>query len=156
MRSVVILASAAVALAFGGATAAAQTQPADSAVAAAPTAAAAHADSSHTASSTRRPRRNMSQLTSAELDSAHVSSTYDAVARLRPRWLRTVRSGDLGGAAIEIQVYRSTGQSLGNLESLKQVVPGTVELLQWLDPVVARGRFGPRAENGAIVITDKT
>lgn len=156
MKSVAILASAAVALAFGAGSAAAQTQPADSGTAAVAVAAAAPADSSHAASPTRRPRRNMSQLTSAELDSAHVSSTYDAVARLRPRWLRTVRSGDLGGDAVEIQVYRSTGQSLGNVESLRQVVPGNVALLQWLDPIVARGRFGPRAENGAIIITDKS
>ena len=152
MRSVVTLAFAAIALAFGAGAAAAQTQPADSAATA-----AAHADSSHeTSPSTgRRPRRNANQLTAEEIDAVHESSVYGVIARLRPRWLRNGRSADIRGPEpVEIQVYRN-GQSLGNLESLKQIVPTDVAMLQWFDPMASRARFGNRAENGAIVIIDK-
>jgi|GEM_PF-2664726 len=153
MKFVVTLASAAIALAFGAGAAAAQTQPADSTAAV-----AAHADSSHEASpsSGHRVRRNMNQLTSSELDSTHVSTLYDAVARLRPRWLRNSRADVKAEGPADILVFRSTGQLLGNVETLREVVPTDVALVQWLAPVMARGRFGPRAENGAIVITEKT
>jgi len=152
MKSPIVLLFAAVALALAPSVAAAQTEPADSAAVT-----AAHADSSHASPSrVRRVRRNMSQLTSSELDSTHVSALYDAVARLRPRWLRNSRADVKAEGPADILVYRSTGQLLGNVEALRELVPTDVALIQWLDPVAARGRFGPRAENGAIVITDKT
>ncbi|HYH81534.1 MAG TPA: hypothetical protein VEX86_17145 [Longimicrobium sp.] len=133
--------------------ASAQTTAADSTAAAA---AAAPADSSSTAPAAgSRPRRSASQLTSAEIDDAHVSTAYDAVARLRSRWLRNSRSADWRGPIpIPIQVYRN-GQSLGTIESLKQIPASDVEMLQWFTPILARSRFGPTAENGAIVVVDK-
>jgi hypothetical protein len=153
MESAVILAAATVALALASGTAAAQTQPADSAA----VAVAARADSSHPAAPLApvRVRRSANMLTGDEIYAAHVSSAYDAVARLRSNWLRD-RPGDEHDEAgyVAIQVIRN-GQVLGGVDALRQVAAGDVAAIQWVAPMQARSRFGPRASHGAIVLIDK-
>lgn len=150
MKSAVILASAAFALALASGTAAAQTQPADSA-------AATPAGSSPAAapSAPMRVRRSATMLTGDEIYAAHVSSAYDAVARLRSSWLRD-RPGDEHDEAgyVAIQVIRN-GQVLGGVDALRQVNAGDVAAIQWVPPMQARSKFGPRAGHGAIVLIDK-
>lgn len=142
MKQAVTLGAAALALMLGASAAAAQS--ADT----------THADSSH-AEASGRPRRNPNVLTADEIAATHESSAYQAVARLRSRWLRE-RPGsdhDLSGDDV-IQVYRN-GQLAGGVEALREITADDVATIEWVPPIQSRTRFGPRASHGAIVVTDK-
>jgi len=152
MKHAITLGAAALALVLGASGARAQATPADSAR---PVAAAA-ADSAHGASA-RRPRRSGSEISVEEIADAHLSDTYDLVARLRPAWLRSGGNRDFSadnGDAQEVQVFRN-GQQLGGKETLRDVDPADIGSLRFLSPVAAKAQFGPRAARGAIVIVDK-
>jgi len=145
MKHAVTLGAAALALILGAGTAAAQTDT---------THAAASADSPH-AAAPARPRRNPNLLTADEIAETHEGTAYAAIARLRSRWLRD-RPGGEGDEAgdVTIQVYRN-GQLIGDVDALRQVTAGDVDTIEWLAPMQARVKFGPRAGHGAIVVTDK-
>lgn len=146
MKHAVTLGAAALALMLGAATAAAQTDT---------TQAAASADAPPAAAKAR-PRRNPNRLTADEIAATHESTAYEAVDRLRSRWLRD-RPGnepDAFGEPVVIQVYRN-GQPAGGVEALRDIAAGDVDTIEWVAPVQARTRFGPRAGHGAIVVTDK-
>jgi len=142
MKHAVTLGAAALALMLGAATASAQTDTTQAAAADAPPQA--------------RPRRNPNRLTADEIAASHESTAYDAVARLRSRWLRD-RPGnepDETGDPVAIQVYRN-GQMAGGVDALREITAGDVDTIEWVAPMQARTRFGPRAAHGAIVVTDK-
>ena len=150
MKHASTLCAAAVALLLGAATAEAQqTPPADSAV----VAAAAPADSAR--QNTRRPRRNPRELTPEEIDEARVRTAYDAVARLRSRWLINRGGNPDADGSVAVQVYVN-GANAGGVESLQRFPANDVAKMQWLDPVASRSRFGPGNGRGAILVTLKT
>lgn len=151
MKHALTLGAAAVALLLGAATTQAQqTQPADSAVAAA---AAAPADSAQ--ANGRRPRRNPRELTPEEIDEAHVRTAYDAVARLRSRWLINRGGNPDADGSVAVQVYVN-GSNTGGVETLQRISANDVARMQWLDPMASRSRYGPGNGRGAIVVTLKT
>lgn len=149
MKHALTLGAAAVALLLGAATAGAQqTQPADSAVAA-----AAPADSAQP--NGRRPRRNPRELTPEEIDDARVRTAYDAVARLRSRWLINRGGNPDADGSVAVQVYVN-GVNTGGVETLQRISAADVAKMQWLDPMASRSRYGPGNGRGAIVVTLKT
>ncbi|HET7229166.1 MAG TPA: hypothetical protein VFJ16_04155 [Longimicrobium sp.] len=145
MKHVLTLGAAVAALMLGAATAAAQTDTAHVAAAADSAAPAAAA----------RPRRSANVLTADEIVATHESNLYQVVARLRSRWLRD-RPGDEHDDAgpVTIQVYRN-GSLLGDVDALRQIAPTDVAAVEWLAPIAAKVKFGPRAGHGAILVTDK-
>jgi hypothetical protein len=102
----------------------------------------------------RRPvldRRNDPALASGRdlLDSAEISATraysaYDAVARLRPEFLRH-RSGPA------VVVYLDEMQA-GGLEVLRVIPVRSVKEIRWVDPPNARIRYGVLGECAVISV----
>lgn len=100
-----------------------------------------------------RTRSDPNRLTAEELTSVRVSSLYDAVERLRPRWLRS-RGGRTLGSDSRVYVYQ--GQTrLGDIQALRQLAPDYPAWLEYLDGPTASatlpGLAGVHVE-GAIVI----
>ncbi|HEX8243909.1 MAG TPA: hypothetical protein VF541_10445 [Longimicrobium sp.] len=142
-------AAAAVLLAAGGASA--QTQPSDTS--ATPTAAAASPADPVAAVSRVRARRDV--ITTEEIDATHVTTAFEVVQRLRPQWLHN-RGGpypDPDGS-VEVRVFFN-GQPVGNVESLKQYAIMEVGSMRWVDPIRARGTYGPGNGRGVITVTGR-
>lgn len=97
---------------------------------------------------------NRDELTREEIAAVDVSTLYEVVQRLRPRWLAVRSQRSLGGAATSIVVYQ--GQSfLGGVDALRQLGPDAAAWLQYLDGATASATLpglGSRSVEGAIVI----
>jgi len=150
MKILVSLSSVAAALLLAGSLFA-QAQPRDTS--ATPTAAAASPADPTAAVSRVRNRRDV--ITTEEIDATHVTSAYEVVQRLRPQWLHN-RGGpypDPDGS-VEIQVYFN-GQPVGGIDALKQYSIMQVGTMRWIDPIRARGTYGPGNGRGVITVTGR-
>lgn len=99
---------------------------------------------------------NQDRLTFDELQSVQANSLYDAVQRLRPRWLTEERrSGSRSfGMTTDLVVYHHQ-TFLGGVDVLREWSPDAVRQLQWLDGPKAAATLsglGSRHVAGAIVI----
>jgi len=90
-----------------------------------------------------------------------VSSAYDAVERLRPRWLQAPREVvELGGASQDAQVRFSRlhvyedDRDMGSVDYLKTIPAERILTIKWLSMTEAGVRFGP-SEGPVLVITLK-
>lgn len=93
----------------------------------------------------RGPRRDPNLITAEELADYHNLDCYDAVRRLRPRWLQS-RAGDP-------TVVRD-GSRLGPASDyLAQIRVGQVASIRYLSATEATMRFGTGVNGGAIVVT---
>lgn len=93
----------------------------------------------------RGPRRDPNLITAEELADYHNLDCYDAVRRLRPRWLQ--------GRAGDPTVVRD-GSHLGPAsEYLAQIRVGQVASIRYLSATEATMRFGTGVNGGAIVVT---
>lgn len=98
-------------------------------------------------------RTDQSVLTAEELSSVGVSNVYDAVERLRPRWLQIRTTRSLGTPA-EIVVFMNRSY-LGGPEVLRQFTPNNVARLRYLDAAQAYATLsgiGGRAVESAIIV----
>lgn len=90
-----------------------------------------------------------------------VSSAFDAVERLRPRWLQAPRDVvELGGASQDaavrfanLHVYQDD-RDMGSVDYLKTVPVERVFTIKWLSMTEAGVRFGP-SEGPVLVVTLK-
>lgn len=106
-----------------------------------------------TGSADDRARSDPNRLTAEELASVEVATLYEAVQRLRPRWLQVRSQRSLEGGDTGILVYQ--GQTrLGGPEALRQLDPGAAAWLEYLDGSTASASLpGIRGHvQGAIVI----
>lgn len=105
-------------------------------------------------SGTQRSRRDL--ITQEELQSSGTTNLYDAVQRLRPQWISGGnRTEAMTGGGAEVVVYQGA-TNLGGVEALRQMAPGYVASLRWLDGSQASNTLpglGSRRVAGAIVIT---
>lgn len=114
--------------------------------------AGAGASASGTTSSGQRIRANV--ITREEIEGSGTTNLYDAIQRLRPQWLRNASQTNYGGGGTEIVVYQGTTQ-LGGLDALRQLAPGYVEAIRYLDQSTAMNTLpglGSRRVAGAIVL----
>jgi hypothetical protein len=101
-----------------------------------------------------RTRRNADLITSEEIASANVSNLYDAVNRLRPRWLQVRAARTFDMAEGEIVVYQDQ-VFLGNLDALRQLNTDVAYAIRRLDGPTASSTLpgiGSRRIEAAIVI----
>jgi ABC-type phosphate transport system substrate-binding protein len=116
----------------------------------------AGAGASASASSTtapRGPRSSRSLITGEELRGSGATNLFDAIQRLRPHWLANRSAVNRAGS--EILVYQGTA-NMGGLEALRQIEPGYIAYVRWLDASEASNTLpgvGSRSVAGAIVIT---
>jgi hypothetical protein len=90
-----------------------------------------------------------------------VSSAFDAVERLRPRWLQAPREVvELGGASQDAQVrfaqlhVYQDDRDMGSVDYLKTIPAERVLTIKWLSMTEAGVRFGP-SEGPVLVVTMK-
>jgi hypothetical protein len=105
------------------------------------------------ASASERSRSNTNVLTREEMSSVDVSNVYEAVARLRPRWLQ-VRAQRSFNTETEIVVYLNQSY-IGDPDVLRTFVVSNVVQLRYLDAATAQATLsglGSRTIEGAIVV----
>ncbi|HSW28854.1 MAG TPA: hypothetical protein VLH75_05075 [Longimicrobiales bacterium] len=93
-------------------------------------------------------RSSMERITEAELEPIAQLSAFEAIQRLRPRWLQS-RTGLLPTVHVDGSV-RGDGE-----EILASIPSSEVEGMQYLSASDATTRFGTDYASGAILITTK-
>ena len=94
-------------------------------------------------------------ITAAEIEKAGaiVTSAFDAVNALRPRWLQAPREMGTQGLMPRIHVYQDD-HDMGDTEYLKTIPAEHVANLRWYSANEAGSRFGP-SEGPVIEVTLK-
>ena len=89
----------------------------------------------------------------------NITTAYDAVARLRPRWLHpsdvTMRS--VGGPSVQaaqIRVYLNDFNA-GDIDYLKSIAAENIQEMRFLSQNETASRFGPTEGQVSIVVTLK-
>ncbi len=114
------------------------------------TASACASGGSSDSSSTSRDR---DLITQQELEEVGRGFMYDAIQRLRPRWLDNRRSG-IGGAQEGPRIYLD-GQYWGDVDQLRTFdITGVIEV-RYLNANDATTRFGTGHLAGAILIVTR-
>jgi hypothetical protein len=92
----------------------------------------------------RRQRSDPNVLTRADLEAANVGNAYDAVERLRPRWLvpRT-RSVQF---QVDVVVFFNNSP-VGDVTSLRQMNLDGIHEIRYLDPAEAQSRLAAAGYN---------
>lgn len=98
-------------------------------------------------------RRDANVITAEEIATITAQTLYDAVRNLRPQWMMRSRpTAMLQQNQGELIVYVDRTR-FGNMESLRQINPGSVQAVRYYSPSAAEGRFGPGHLLGAIEVT---
>lgn len=138
-----------VALAFSGCTPSPAAAPAPS-----PESPSAR-ESSRESRSTSRRRSHSHVLTGEEIRESQALNAYEAVANLRPRWLRN-RGGRIPDAdgSVEVQVWYN-GRQLGTPEVLRSIEITHVISMEYVSSIEARTRYGSGNGRGVIAVTGR-
>ena len=100
----------------------------------------------------RKARRDPNLITAEEIAGKPAQTLYDVVRALRPQWmLRSRPTALMPQNEGELIVYVD-GTRFGNIESLRQFVPGGVQAVRYFSPSDAEARFGPGHLHGAIEV----
>lgn len=106
---------------------------------------------SGTASPPSSPPSTLQRVLRAdEIRSAAVGTAYQAVARLRPQWLRPRGVSSVRGSG-QVVAYVD-GVRLGGAAALEQIQAGTVVEMEYLSGSEATTRFGAGHGDGAIIV----
>lgn len=91
-------------------------------------------------------------ITQEELANPQVQtmSAFDAIRRLRPRWLRSRASGS--GGAQTLPVVYLNGTRYGNTDSLASLRVSDIEEMRFINSRDATTRFGTGVPGGVIAI----
>jgi hypothetical protein len=114
----------------------------------------APAGSAATAPEEARPaRRDRNRVTEQELRARVEPDLYAFLQGARPAWLRP-RGRSSFSLAEQVRVYRD-GSQIGNITTLRQIQPGEIREIQYLDSTKATERFGVDHGAGAILLTSR-
>jgi len=94
------------------------------------------------------PRGSADRIVAAELEAVPQLSAYEAIQRLRPRWLVT-RSGGMP------QVHVNGNIQMGGVEALRTVRAADIQEIRYLNAADATTRFGTNYVSGAILVTTR-
>ena len=97
-----------------------------------------------------------SVITEAEIDSAHASTAYDVIHKLRPQFLtsRGKLSLDPGVPPALPRVYVDE-QFFGDASTLRAIPAGTIESMRYYSAGEAQYKYGHDNAAGVIAITTK-
>jgi hypothetical protein len=106
---------------------------------------------SGTGASTAPRRANV--LTAEEIVAAKAdnSTSYDAVARLRPQWLTSHGPTSFVTEGTEFAIVFVDGHRYGDRNSLRNIPASDVEDIRYYNSAEAGGRFGLRAGTGGVI-----
>lgn len=99
--------------------------------------------SAHAGPGGARPSRDL--ITREEIAASPVATAYEAVERLRPEFLRSIR----GGGPPNVYVNDS---SSGGIDILRSIRADNVDEIRYLDAVAANLRFGLNNTSGVILV----
>ena len=107
------------------------------------------------ATSTTRPVMNAGRdvITAAEIVASRATDVYQAVAQLRPEFLRRRSATAVPTFGAPSVVVYLDDIEYGRAESLRQVPLGRVRLIRYYSPTEADLRWGRRHPGGAIHIS---
>jgi len=92
-------------------------------------------------------------ITATDLEGLEELNAYEAIRRLRPRWVRYRGQSTFSGSGREsLRVYVDNSL-FGNAESLSNLMIRHIETMRFLDGRQATLRFGTDHTVGAILIT---
>jgi hypothetical protein len=95
-------------------------------------------------------------ITEAEIDSAHVSTAYDVIHKLRPQLLISRGKLSLDPTALPAlpRVYVDD-QFYGDATSLRGILAGTIESIRYYSAAAAQYKYGHDNAAGVIAIATK-
>lgn len=97
------------------------------------------------------PRRSADTISPEEMQQANVRTAYDAVQRLRPRWLITRGAASSDGQPAYPVVYLD-GVRMGELDQLHQIAALDIRQIRFVNSRDATTRYGTGHMGGAIVV----
>ena len=95
-------------------------------------------------------RRDPNVLTADEIAMSHESTAYDAVARLRPLFLKTRGRSTINGTPNDYATVFVDGQRYGDLNTLHSLVAAQVLEIRYLGSGDAVGKYGMQYGSGVI------
>ena len=99
--------------------------------------------------------RESDVLTTADLVSTRTSNVYDAVAKLRPRWLRPRTPAASLVFPPEVHVYLGD-QPMGGVDFLRTLEPDAVKEVRFYATADATTRWGSQNTGGVIAVTRRS
>ena len=100
------------------------------------------------------PRSSYSIITRAELAEINVRNAYEAIERLRPRWL-VVRGGRSFSTTTQVAVFQDD-MFLGNLDALERMGTEGIYTIRYVDGPTAQATLSGISDvhiQGAIVVS---
>ena len=99
-------------------------------------------------------RGDRNVITRAELEAQPVSDAYEAVARLRPSWLRRPLAPTMQAGGNPVMVYVDR-QQFGTSESLRGLTTEHIERIEFVSARDATTRYGTGHPSGVIEVTTR-
>ena len=106
------------------------------------------ASGSREAAAPTTPRGSSDHIVEAEFETVFQYSAYEAVQRLRPRWL-TTRTG------ASPMVHVNGNVTMGGAETLRSIRAVDVQEMRYMNASDATTRFGTNYISGVILVTTK-
>lgn len=107
------------------------------------------------ASSGARPSRNSDLITAEEIEAASVSNAYDAVARLRPAFLRGRGQSSIQTPGSDLPIVYVNGLRTGTIDHLRNIPAQDVQTIRFISATDATTRYGTGHTGGIIEVTTR-
>ncbi len=94
-------------------------------------------------------------ILAAELLEVERSNAYEAVQRLRPRWLQSRGAGSIGTLERDTPRVYVDGQLYGESESLRTIDIRDIQEMRYMSASDATTRYGTNHTAGAILVVTR-
>lgn len=102
-----------------------------------------------------RPSRSSDLITADEIEAASVSNAYDAIARLRPAFLRGRGQSSIQTPGSDLPIVYVNGLRTGTIEHLRSIPAQDVQQIRYINATDATTRFGTGHTGGVIEVTTR-
>ncbi len=99
--------------------------------------------------------RNRSIITEEEIATAHVTSAFDAVERLRPLWLRSHGEMSINTPGTAYANVYVDGQRYGDLNTLRNLLANQIGEIRYYNGPEGASKFGLQNTAGVIEVKMK-
>ncbi len=110
---------------------------------------------STTGASSSRSGGSRNLILAEELMEIERSNAYEAVRRLRPRWLQSRGAGSIGTLERDTPRIYVDGQLYGEAESLRTLDTREIQELRYMSASDATTRYGTNHTAGAILVVTR-
>ena len=93
---------------------------------------------------------NPDLITRAQIEESPVTTAFDLVERVRPRWLRPRTQASFSSPEPTYPVVYMDGRRFGEVGSLHQISTTSVDRIEFIDALDATTRFGTGHAGGVI------